>query len=182
VAIALLGEKTQAELASEFGVHPMMISAWKQELVKRASELFERGNKAPSRGDGAEGAIPPRLRSRAVRTVLEHGADHASQWSTIGSIAAKIGCTAETLRNWVRQVKRDRGLRAGPTGDEHERIRTLEREVRDLRQPMRSCVRHQRILPRRSSDRRSNHERSSTIIATPMGSSRSAACADRRST
>jgi transposase-like protein len=74
------------------------------------------------------------VRSRAVRMVLEHGADHASQWATIGSIAAKIGCTAETLRGWVRQAERDRGLRAGPTSDERERIRTLEREVRELRQ------------------------------------------------
>ena len=44
---ALSGEKTLAELSSEFGVHPTMISTWKQELTKRASELFARGNKAP---------------------------------------------------------------------------------------------------------------------------------------
>jgi transposase-like protein len=43
---ALSGEKTLAELSGEFGVHATMISAWKQELVKRAGELFERGNKA----------------------------------------------------------------------------------------------------------------------------------------
>jgi len=42
---ALSGEKTLAELVSEFGVHPTMISAWKQELVKNAKTLFERGNK-----------------------------------------------------------------------------------------------------------------------------------------
>jgi transposase-like protein len=60
--------------------------------------------------------------------------DHASQWAAIGSIAAKIGCTAETLRGWVRQAERDQGLRAGPTSDERERIKALEREVRELRQ------------------------------------------------
>ena len=48
---ALSGEKTLAELSSEFGVHPTMISTWKQELAKRASELFARGNKAPAAGD-----------------------------------------------------------------------------------------------------------------------------------
>jgi len=48
---ALLGEKTLAELSAEFGVHPTMISGWKQELVKRAGELFARGNKAPAVGD-----------------------------------------------------------------------------------------------------------------------------------
>ena len=76
----------------------------------------------------------PEVRQRAVRMVLEHGGDHASQWSAIGSIAGKIGCTAETLRTWVRRAERDRGLRAGPTTDERERIKALEREVRELRQ------------------------------------------------
>jgi transposase len=76
----------------------------------------------------------PEVRQRAVRMVLEHGGDHASQWAAIGSIAGKIGCTAETLRTWVRQAERDRGLRAGPTTDERERITALEREVRELRQ------------------------------------------------
>src|SRR5215213_2058292 len=76
----------------------------------------------------------PEVRQRAVRMVLEHGGDHASQWSAIGSIAAKIGCTAETLRKWVRQAERDQGLRAGSTTAEQERIKALEREVRELRQ------------------------------------------------
>ena len=76
----------------------------------------------------------PEVRQRAVRMVLDHGGDHASQWSAIGSIAAKIGCTTETLRQWVRQAERDRGHRPGPTTDERERMKALEREVRELRQ------------------------------------------------
>jgi transposase len=48
---ALSGEKTLAELSSEFGVHPTMISTWKQELMKRANELFTRGNKAAAAED-----------------------------------------------------------------------------------------------------------------------------------
>src|ERR671920_2413845 len=76
----------------------------------------------------------PEVRERAVRMVFEHEGDHASQWAAIGSIAAKIGCTAETLRGWVRQAERDQGKRAGPSSDERERIKALEREVRELRQ------------------------------------------------
>ncbi len=66
--------------------------------------------------------------------VQEHRGDHTSEWAAIQSIASKIGCTAETLRGWVRQTERDQGLRAGPTTDERERIKALEREVRELRQ------------------------------------------------
>ena len=76
----------------------------------------------------------PEVRERAVRMVLEHGGDHASQWAAIGSIASKIGCTGETLRKWVRQAERDRGQRPGLTSDERERMKSLEREIRELRQ------------------------------------------------
>ena len=76
----------------------------------------------------------PEVRERAVRMVLDGAVGHGSQWAAIGSIAAKIGCTAETLRRWVRQAERDRGKRAGPTSEERDRIRALEREVRELRQ------------------------------------------------
>ena len=76
----------------------------------------------------------PELRERAVRMVLEHQGDHGSQWAAIASIAGKVGCTPESLRRWVRQAERDRGLRAGATTDERERIKALERENRELRQ------------------------------------------------
>ena len=66
--------------------------------------------------------------------VREHQGEHESQWAAIGSIATKIGCTAETLRRWVRQAERDSGEREGVTTAERERIKTLEREVRELRQ------------------------------------------------
>ena len=65
--------------------------------------------------------------------VLEHQGEHASQWAAMGSIAAKIGCTAETLRKWVRQSETDQGLRAGLSSDERKRLKELEREVRELR-------------------------------------------------
>jgi transposase len=76
----------------------------------------------------------PEVRQRAVRMVLEHGGDHGSQWAAIGSIAGKIGCTAETLRKWVRQAERDQGQRLGGTSEERDRIKALERENRELRQ------------------------------------------------
>jgi len=75
----------------------------------------------------------PEVRDRAVRMVFEHEHDYPSPWATIQSIAAKIGCTAETLRKWVRQKERDQGRRAGPTTDERARIKELERENRELR-------------------------------------------------
>jgi transposase-like protein len=76
----------------------------------------------------------PEVRERAVRMVFEHAREHASQWAAIGSIAAKIGCTAQTLHNWVAQAERDQGLRGGATSEERERIKALERENRELRQ------------------------------------------------
>jgi transposase len=58
---------------------------------------------------------------------------YPSQWAAIESIAGKIGCTAETLRRWVRQGERDSGAREGPTTSEQQRVKELEREVRELR-------------------------------------------------
>ena len=78
--------------------------------------------------------FPAEVRERAVRMVLEQQGQHATQWAAICSIAGKIGCSGETLRKWVRQAERDRGLRAGPTSAEGERVKALERENRELRQ------------------------------------------------
>jgi len=75
----------------------------------------------------------PETRERAVRLVWEAEADHSSEWAAIGSIAEKVGCTAETLRKWVRQAERDSGKRAGVTTDERARLKELEREVRELK-------------------------------------------------
>jgi len=73
------------------------------------------------------------VRERAVRMVLEHRDQHASQWETIRSIAAKIGCTAETLRKWVRRTEIDTGARDGVTSEQHARMKALERENQELR-------------------------------------------------
>jgi len=73
------------------------------------------------------------VRERAVRLVQQTRADHSSEWAAMCSIASKIGCTAETLRKWVRRAERDAGLRAGPTTDERQRVKELERENRELK-------------------------------------------------
>ena len=75
----------------------------------------------------------PEVRERAVRMVFEHQREYASQWQAVVSIASKIGCTAETLRRWVRRAEVDSGQRAGVTSDQRARIKELERENRELR-------------------------------------------------
>ncbi len=73
------------------------------------------------------------VRERAVRMVLEHECEHDSQWAAIQSIAAKIGCSSETLRHWVRAVERDTGRRPGLTTNERQHLKALERENRKFR-------------------------------------------------
>jgi transposase-like protein len=105
----------------------------------------------------------PEVRQRAVRMVLDHASDHASQWAAIGSIAAKIGCTAETLRKWVRQAERDQGLRAGCEPGRRRRNASGSRRwngrTGNCAKRTRSCAKRQRISLRRSSTAARSHDR-----------------------
>ncbi|MGH9587135.1 MAG: transposase [Acidobacteriaceae bacterium] len=76
---------------------------------------------------------PQEMRERAVRMVVEHGHEHATEWAAIASVAGKLGMTPETLRKWLRRQQVDTGRRPGVTTSERERLRELEREVRELR-------------------------------------------------
>ena len=75
----------------------------------------------------------PEVRERAVRMVQEHRGEYPSLWAAIESISAKIGCVPQTLHEWVRKQEVDAGARPGITRDERERVKALEREVKELR-------------------------------------------------
>ncbi len=75
----------------------------------------------------------PEVRERAVRMVLEHRSEYPSLWATIESIAPKIGCVPQTLNEWVRKHQIDTGMRDGVSSEERDRIKALEREVKELR-------------------------------------------------
>jgi transposase len=99
--------------------------------------------------------FPPEVRERAVRMVVAHAEQHESQWAAIRSIAAKLGCAAETLRSWVRQAERDAGNRPGLTADERQRLKTSSARTS-------SCAAHE-ILEKASAyfaQRNSTAERS----------------------
>ena len=66
--------------------------------------------------------------------VREHQPDHPSEWATIQSVAAKLGCTPQTLHNWLRKAQVESGQRGGLTISERDRMKALERENRELRQ------------------------------------------------
>ncbi|HEY2426010.1 MAG TPA: IS3 family transposase [Pseudolabrys sp.] len=76
----------------------------------------------------------PEVRDRAVRMVLDHAGEHASRWAAVTSIAAKIGCTPQTLHDWVKKAEIDSGKRAGVPTEMAEKLKALERENRELRQ------------------------------------------------
>ncbi len=75
----------------------------------------------------------PEVRKRAVRMVQEHRGEYPSLWAAIESIAPKIGCVPQTLNEWVKRDEVDTGTRPGTTTSEHERVKALEREVKELR-------------------------------------------------
>jgi transposase len=116
------------------------------------------------------------VRERAVRMVLDHKGESGSEWAAIRSIAAKIGCTAESLRRWIRRS--DGGGGAAPDGlpaDLRERLKALERENRELRQANGILRKASAYSAQAELDRRFKPcSRSSTITAGSTGSSRSA--------
>ena len=76
----------------------------------------------------------PEVRTRAVRLVFEHEKDHSSRQATVTSIAAKIGCPAQSLNEWVKKAEIDKVVRGGVPAEIAERLKALERENRELRQ------------------------------------------------
>jgi transposase len=126
---------------------------------------------------GRPSRFSPEVRERAVRMIEEHREAHASEWAVLQSVAPKLGCTAETLRKWVRQAQRDVGHRPGLTTSERERLKELERENRELK-------RANEILRKASAyfaqaEARPPREvmvRFIPIIGRSTGSSRSARC------
>ena len=75
----------------------------------------------------------PEVRERAVRLVQEHRGEYPSLWATVESIAPKMGCVPSTLLDWVKQAEVDSGSRLGVSTSEAQRIKDLEREVKELR-------------------------------------------------
>ena len=128
---------------------------------------------------GRPSRFSPEVRECAVRMVEEHREAHASEWAVLQSVAPKLGCTAETRRTWVRQAQRDAGHRPGLTTSERERLKELEREVRELKRANEILRKAFAYVAQAELDRRRTSPRwssSSPTIAPWSGSSRSAPC------
>ncbi len=82
----------------------------------------------------ATNKFSPEVRERAVRLVLDNEGQHGSRWQAVMSISAKIGCTPQTLNEWVKKAEVDSGRRAGVSTEMAEKMKALERENRELRQ------------------------------------------------
>jgi len=87
----------------------------------------------PEKSKAGRGPYPPEVRERAVRMVFDHQDEYPSQWKAIESIAAKLAINHETLRIWVRRAETDSGKRPALTTDERTELRSLQREVKELR-------------------------------------------------
>src|SRR4030088_1474636 len=96
----------------------------------------------------------PEVRTRAVRMVLDHEGEHASRWAAVVSISAKIGCTPQTLHDWVKKAETDSGKRSGVPSDVGDGLRARGRETREFRKPNELLRKVSFFFPRGDLDRR----------------------------
>lgn len=76
----------------------------------------------------------PEIREKAVRLALDYEGQHGSRWQAIVSIASKIGCSAHSLKEWIKRSEVDSSARAGIPAEMVEKTNALKRENRELRQ------------------------------------------------